>query len=296
MSFHQFRSTMNDTNSVESNYESQNTNDAHMSDLYATSLPHSKPTFLNFDHVSYQCNMDLFGLLRRLFAIVNVKLFMIVMYLPLALGSSWGITQKIMAPDLYKYDYFGYSICIYDTFLMIGSYGDDDKRTNSGSVYIYRRENVTWIKRAKLLASDGSAADYFGTATSLHGNYAVIGAQDSVYIFERDPHYDIWMQSTRLIASDHFDANLFGCSVSVYGNYAVVGASAAHAAYVFERKTSSNIWSESAKLNSSNGFLGDLGLSVAIYGNYTVIGAPNDNEKGTSAGSAYMFESDSQKW
>ena len=63
-------------------------------------------------------------------------------------------------------------------------------------------------------------------------------------------------------------------------------------AYVYERDGQGN-WSEAAKLIASDGAGYDnFGRSVAISGGYAVVGAPDDDDKGTNSGSAYIFDRD----
>jgi len=53
---------------------------------------------------------------------------------------------------------------------------DDDNGTNSGSAYIFKRSGTSWAEEAKLTASDGDDADYFGSSVSISGDYAIVGA------------------------------------------------------------------------------------------------------------------------
>ena len=48
----------------------------------------------------------------------------------------------------------------------------------SGSAYVYSSADgiTAWTQQSKLLASDGSANDWFGTSVSVYGNIIVVGA------------------------------------------------------------------------------------------------------------------------
>ena len=48
-----------------------------------------------------------------------------------------GFERKINASDGANYDLFGLSVALDGTTLVVGAYSDDDKGTNSGSVYVY---------------------------------------------------------------------------------------------------------------------------------------------------------------
>ena len=65
--------------------------------------------------------------------------------------------------------------------MVIGAYWDDDKGSNSGSVYVFTRDTAGdltsgWTQVAKLTASDGAASDYFGRSVSIDGDTMVVGA------------------------------------------------------------------------------------------------------------------------
>ena len=45
-----------------------------------------------------------------------------------------------------------------------------------GAAYVFIRQDGVWSETQKLLAADGTTADYFGAQLILHGNHMVIGA------------------------------------------------------------------------------------------------------------------------
>jgi len=87
----------------------------------------------------------------------------------------------------------------------------------------------------------------------------------------------------------------FGASLAVYGNTMVVGAtydddkgSNAGAVYVFTHENGT--WIQEEKIVAVDGGANDqFGHSVAIHDNTIVVGARLDDDKGTDAGSAYVF-------
>jgi hypothetical protein len=146
--------------------------------------------------------------------------------------------------------------------------------------------------------------DYFGTATSVSGDRALVGAHgdgpESVYVFERLSGE--WTQVARLIASDGAVDDSFGDSVAISGDYAIVGARGdddagtdAGAAYVLEKVAGT--WTEVAKLTASDGAAyAPFGSAGAIRGSYAVVGSPRDDGTGSTSGSAYFFERVAGSW
>ena len=66
---------------------------------------------------------------------------------------------KITASDGAQYDSFGNSVAVGNDKIVVGSYGDDDGGSTSGSVYVY---NLDGTGETKITASDAASGDYFG--------------------------------------------------------------------------------------------------------------------------------------
>jgi hypothetical protein len=46
-------------------------------------------------------------------------------------------TRKLVASDGYPADYFGRTVAATRDMVVVGAYGNDDKGSNSGSVYVF---------------------------------------------------------------------------------------------------------------------------------------------------------------
>jgi len=224
-------------------------------------------------------------------------------------GSNWTEQAKLTASDGADGDYFGWSVSISGDYAVIGASHDDDNGSDSGSAYIFHRNDSNWTEQAKLTASDGAVDDYFGWSVSISGDYAVIGASHdddngfnsgSAYIFQRNGN--IWTEQAKLTASDGAECEYFSRSVSISGDYAVFGADEDYnkegyygSAYIFQR-TGSN-WIEQVKLTASDGIDDHyFGRSVSISGDCVVIGAFGDDDNGFGSGSAYIFQGNGSNW
>lgn len=91
-------------------------------------------------------------------------------------NSEWTQVQKLVASDGAAGDAFGISVAVYENTAIMGAEFDEDNGTWSGSAYIFRSSDGIWTEDQKLLASDGSPGDRFGSAVSLWGSNALIGA------------------------------------------------------------------------------------------------------------------------
>jgi len=231
---------------------------------------------------------------------------------------NWGEVQKITASDGSAGDWLGYPVSISGDTVAIGAMKSDDNGSNSGSAYLFERNQGgadNWGEVQKITASDGAADDQFGSAVSISYDTVVVGSEEtdgsesgSVYIFDRDyPTADDWGERQKVTASGGGGVgDLFGWWVSIRGDTLVVGApndddngDYSGSAYIFERdQGGADNWGEVQKITASDGAAGDVfGYAVAISGNRIVIGAfGKDKVNLQNAGSAYVFVPEPSRW
>ena len=227
--------------------------------------------------------------------------------------SQWVEEQKLTAIEPVPQSYFGIYVSITADLALIGAWFDGENGYTAGSAYIFRfdPQRSLWIQEQKLLASDGSDFDRFGSAVSIWGDVAMVGAwldddpdpdTGSVYVFQYDPNTGIWEEVQKLIPSDWELSGRFGRSVSFQGDTAVIGSPTNHevgfqagAAYVYRfDPDGSGQWIQEQKLVASDGDDGDIfGWSVSLDGDVALVGAPVDDVGPLwNAGSAYVFRFD----
>jgi hypothetical protein len=223
-------------------------------------------------------------------------------------------SSQLIGGDISEDDYFGFRVDMSENRVVAGAYRDDDNGPNSGSVYVYRLEDVNWIQEAKLLASDGAEEDWFGWSAAISGDTIVVGANGdmdagdwtgSVYVFRYDGAN--WIERAKLLADGtgyYWEEFGFDVAISADANSILVGACKANdngfksgAAYVF--RFDGFEWIQQAKLLADDGVeLATFANSVAISddGNTALIGAPGKDTTGYTAGSVYVFTFDGQQW
>ena len=98
---------------------------------------------------------------------------------------------KLTASDAAGGDQFGYSVGVSGSVAVVGAIGNDDVGLASGSAYLF--DVLTGLEFDKLLASDASSGDTFGSAVGISGTTAIVGAElddspsinsGSAYVFE----------------------------------------------------------------------------------------------------------------
>ena len=160
-----------------------------------------------------------------------------------------------------------------------------------------------WSQQAKLTASDAVAGDDFGRDVAIKGDYVIVGCYsgEAAYIFKKDTGAETWTQKAILTASDAGGTDYFGDNVSMSGDYVIVGAkvndSSKGAAYIFMKDTGAETWTQQAKLIASDAANSDqFGWSVSIDNDLAIVGSLNDDDGGSSSGSAYVFARDGTNW
>jgi len=104
-------------------------------------------------------------------------------------GTSWSQQAKLVASDGAPGDFFGFFVSLSDDIALIGAPSDF---SHNGSAYVFTRSGTSWTQQAKLVASDGTADDFFGHRVSISGDTALIGAyqgdnyKGSAYVFMKD--------------------------------------------------------------------------------------------------------------
>ena len=230
--------------------------------------------------------------------------------------SQWTEEQKLTAIEPVPQSDFGIFTAINPVdpnLVIVGAWRDGEIGYTAGSAYIFRFDPETslWAQEQKLLASDGTNFDRFGSAVSIWGDVAMVGAwldddpdpdTGSVYVFKYDPDSGIWNEVQKLIPLDWELSGRFGRSVSLQGDTVVIGSPTNHemgfqggAAYVYRfDPDGSGQWIQEQKLVASDGDDGDIfGWSVSLDGDVALIGAPVDDVGPLwNAGSAYVFRFD----
>ena len=232
-------------------------------------------------------------------------------------SQEWQEIEKIVASDRKTDDQFGYAVDMDGNYAIIGAWlEDEDENGNnpmsqSGAAYIFKKDNTgSWVQMQKIVASDRSSNDEFGTSVGISGNYIVVGAPENVagaaYVFELNGN--TWSEVIKLEASDGDNNDLFGFSVAIDGNAIIVGAykeeedqfgnntlDESGSAYIFERINAT--WSEVDKIVASDRANDDwFGYAVDIADNYAIVGVHREDEDSSGnnfqdqSGSVYVFE------
>jgi hypothetical protein len=229
-------------------------------------------------------------------------------------ADAWGLVTTFSKPN----GSFGNAVSVCCDTLIVGSFRDDDLGNESGSAYVYDRNQGggnAWGQVAKVVASDGSANEWFGYSVSFDGDTLIVSApfdedsppnSGSAFVFQRDHGGPgSWGQVTKITPSDGEAGDYFGYEVSISGDNAIVGAwgdddigDTSGAAYLYHRNEGGpNAWGQMAKFKGTSGAAWDnFGASVAISANIVAVGVPGDDGDFFNSGSVELFEGNAGVW
>jgi ABC-type Fe2+-enterobactin transport system substrate-binding protein len=232
--------------------------------------------------------------------------------------------RRVSQPMQYAYvkpsntsmnDQFGYSVAVSGDLLAVGAAqessaatginGDqaDDRKPNSGAVYVFRRSGTDWAQEAYIKPSNTDANDLFGLTVAFSGDTLVVGApgessaatgvngdqadnsalrSGAVYVFRRIG--TSWQQEAYIKASNTDPEDSFGQAIAISGDTFVVGAAsessaatgingnqddntAATSGAVYIFRYTGAAWQQEAYIKASNAEAGDgFGASLALSG------------------------------
>jgi uncharacterized repeat protein (TIGR02543 family) len=211
--------------------------------------------------------------------------------------------RKVTAYDGARDDFFGCMVSIHGDYIAASALQDDDKGSNSGSVYVYKLSDPNYVR--KITAFDGRYGEYFGSEVVIYNDYLVVGSPNTndyvggIYLYKLSDTSFV----RKITPSNGSEGGDFGNynSISVYNNFIVVGAqqtnningSRAGTVYIYdienplyERKIVAFDGSGGSTFIPGDYF----GSSVSVYGDYVVVGATFDNDGGQYAGSVYIYK------
>ncbi len=211
--------------------------------------------------------------------------------------AGWDQADELKGSDIAAADYFGYSVAVSGTTVVVGAPG---YAKNAGRVYVFTDAAGGWKQAAELKGSDTVSGHYFGYSVAISGATIAVGAPGyastagRAYVFEKTGA--AWKQVAELKGSDTVSDNGFGYSTSISGTTAIVGAPIyakdTGRAYVFTDTAGG--WKQATELKGSDTVASDgFGVSVAVSGTTAVVGADGHAKQ---AGRAYVFNGAAGDW
>ena len=225
-------------------------------------------------------------------------------------ANGWQSDGEVMALDSRMLDYFGFSVALFDSTIIVGApYADmskiNPKGGGAGAAYLFDRVNGSWQQTKKLMPADATANNQFGCAVALDNGHAVVGAsRDDVQDFDTGSTYvyqneatNGWIEETKLTAVDADSGDVFGSSVSISGKFLVIGAPGVdglnkNTGAVYSYLLTAEGWMQKSKTHAGDAAKNDsFGTSVAVSIRATAVGAPYKSiGQNNNQGATYIYD------
>jgi FG-GAP repeat len=203
-------------------------------------------------------------------------------------------------------DWFGISVAISGTRVVVGAAQDSTGAPYAGSAYVYDLGSGTPTVPVATLNNPGPAAnDNFGSASAISGMRVVVGAYlddtgansaGSAYVYDLSsgtPTMPVAMLNNPGPALN----DNFGYSVAISGTRVVVGvpyddtgATNSGIAYLYDLSSSTPTVPIATLNNPTPAAEDQFGNTVTISGTRVVVGAWGDDTGATNAGTAYVYD------
>jgi hypothetical protein len=216
-------------------------------------------------------------------------------------GDGWTYKATLDASDSADGDYFGQSVALQGSFMVIGARntaGPDG--AHAGGFYLFRQKGGQWIEVTKITPPGGKDDDQCGFAIVIKGDTIVVTARraDPAGLKNAGAAYVYSLMGdsvnliTKLTAIDASAGDEFGQSVAIAEDVLAIGAwkddKGKGSIYLFRQKGGQ--WIETGRITASDGMAGDeFGYSLAALGNCMVTGAHTADFISTDGGAAYVL-------
>lgn len=186
------------------------------------------------------------------------------------INNNWQLTCTLIGEN--DNDYFGYSVGIFNNFLVVGASGYDNDR---GKVYIYKKNKNDWELKTSFL---GESSSQFGSLVNINNNYLCVGSyaydnnRGKIYIYELI--LGKWEKTFEKQGENVGD--IYGNFFSLQNNYLTILAESVNGKkklYIYEKNKK---W-ELTFTYISDDNLGENG-NISIYGNYMIFGDGENNK------------------
>ncbi len=217
------------------------------------------------------------------------------------MGTNWVLDAKLVLPGdaAANEEAFGLGLSLDGDRLSVIS---ADPASQQRWVYLFRRTATGWEQEAKFTHMSS------GRSLSLRNDELLVGLpafgpNDSQVGAVRPYRLasGVWTEASLFQIAAPAPEDFFGISVSVDGAYALIGTvedgvgENSGSAYVFQKVEGT--WTEGPRLVPDEVEGGDVfGRSSSLSGTVAVLGASGDDDRGTDAGAAYVYERDGAQW
>ena len=204
------------------------------------------------------------------------------------------VTQTLHKAVPVANDYFGFSIAVSNTHVLVGAQQDSTFANRSGAAYLFDAGTGSLVQTFTNTA--GGPNDFFGSSVAFLTDTVLVGAPQYGPPINVGRAYICNVVDgscpTAIDSPTHTDGGFFGLALASLGTTYAVGAplDGNHGTvYVFSAATVP----VTVTIVPTSSFLDDnFGHALATVGGDILIGAPDDGTGAINAGAAYLYQPD----
>ncbi len=207
---------------------------------------------------------------------------------------TWNEIVRLTGSDTLDEDYFGNSVSIQGTTIVVGAPGHDTDAIDEGAAYIFTRDTSgVWSQSQKLTLPGTTAGAYFGERLDLEGDRLAITAlyANTVYLFKRDASQMWQLEADILLGARASDVDL-------HDQKLLIGASGANTtgeAYLYQFEAGG--WALAKTLTADDKQGNDyFGIGVSLQDDQAFVGAYLGNPTDNYRGGIYVFSNNGGTW
>ena len=214
-------------------------------------------------------------------------------------------------------DYFGYSVSISSdgSTIAVGAIRNDDNKTNSGQVKVYKLSDNNWTPTpfSGSSISGSNSSDYLGCSVSLSsdGNILAVSAVDDMDGINERGYVQLYKKGSfdwikigdNIIGDDNRDK--FGRSIELSddGKTIIIGATVGGSSSnskgyvkVYKENNGEYIQIGQKILAENNGEYFGISVSISENGGVIAIGARDNDTNGDNSGQVKVFKNVNNNW
>jgi hypothetical protein len=122
--------------------------------------------------------------MKKIIYIQSITAFFLLTFISFGIGGIDAMEQppadevRLTADDPVANAEFGRSVAIDGDLVAVGAGGAAAGSVeNAGAVYLFKRQGLTYVPEAKLVAPDATDGAEFGRAVAIQGNMVIVGAR-----------------------------------------------------------------------------------------------------------------------
>lgn len=220
---------------------------------------------------------------------------------------TWEFKQLIRPENPILFQKFGIDFDFNDHMALVSSTISNEDFLTSGIVYVFEKENGTWIQKEKIVTPESYAPDFFGSSVKIAENNHILiaaprgngSANQSGVVYSFMKQNGVWAFNQKIMPMLNKERVLFGNSIDFENNYLLVGCIEANVDSVHCGDASLYHLNENQQWIFEHRFLPDSLVSQDYYGarvrikdGRVYIGSPkyDKGRKDLDQGTIYVYE------